>query len=170
MNEDQGTGSRAAQRGWLIGHAPNPAAAGHTDAGLGAAEGRGIAVDDIQYGGMAAPGGVSYVSTLGFPVRNVWYHLVATFENGVLCPVVLDGGGSEHGGISGGRTDFRMVDSVNGDPEIAFGGLRNYAGTQVNADLAMVRMYQRSFTVEEAAVRYAASCRIYKGELCLDMG
>jgi len=158
MREERGTGSRAAQRGWLIGHAPIP---GQSDRGVAAAESRGIAVDDASYGGIAAPGGTPYVSHLGYPRKCVWYHVVAVFQHGQSIPVVLNGGGSQAGGLPGGMIDYRDVNSREGDPELALGGLNHYAGTAPDADIAMLRIYSRAFTVEEAAQRYRSSCGLY---------
>ena len=48
---------------------------------------RGICLHDSRYGGIAAPNGGVYTSTLGAPDVGQWTHVVATFETGADCKV-----------------------------------------------------------------------------------
>jgi|EP01046_Picozoa_sp_COSAG06_P022067 hypothetical protein len=127
--------------GWIV---------GHDDSGFD----RAICLHDSRYGGIAGPNGGTYQSTLGYPEVGAWTHVVATFQNGVNCPVYRHDAAHQ-------LIDHRMVQNGDGDPQFSVGGLENYDGHIVDAYIAEVRTYDRILSYEEVDARYRSTCDRY---------
>jgi hypothetical protein len=135
------------QNGWIVG-ADN----GGFD--------RAIVLHDARYGGIAAPGGSVYQSSLGYPPVGEWLHIVATFENGHDCKVYLN---YRH-------QDVRATNNDDGGlPDMSIGGLQNYEGHAGDVSIAEVRLYSRRLSDSDVFQLYQASCEklgAFKRDTC----
>eukprot|EP01043_Picozoa_sp_COSAG02_P037835 COSAG02_NODE_2869_length_7863_cov_5.126610_4_plen_830_part_00 len=135
--DEPGTGGP----GWIL---------GHDNGGFD----RAICLHDQRYGGIAAPSGATYQSTLGYPEIGQWTHIVATFQNGVDCNVYRKDAAHQ-------LIDHRMVQNSDGDVQFSIGGLENYANHVVDSNIAEVRVYDRILSDREVDDRYRATCDRY---------
>merc|ERR1712153_181703 len=113
--------------GWII---------GHDNGGYD----RAINIHDHRFGGVAAPPGRTYSSTLGYPSLNQWYHVVATYNQG------QSSGNTVFMRQLGGALQSQAlpVTRNNGGGLTSFdvGGLTSYGNHHVHADIAVVRVFE----------------------------
>jgi len=128
-----------ASLGWII---------GHDNGGYD----RAINIHDHRFGGVAAPPGRTYSSTLGYPSLNQWYHVVATYNQG------QSSGNTVFMRQLGGALQSQAlpVTRSNGGGLTSFdvGGLTSYANHHVHADIAVVRVFEKILTEAEVNELY----------------
>merc|ERR1712153_69318 len=125
--------------GWII---------GHDNGGYD----RAINIHDHRFGGVAAPPGRTYSSTLGYPSLNQWYHVVATYNQG------QSSGNTVFMRQLGGALQSQAlpVTRNNGGGLTSFdvGGLTSYGNHHVHADIAVVRVFEKILTEAEVNELY----------------
>lgn len=105
-------------RGWIL---------GHDNGGFD----RSVIITDDRYGGVAFGTGSSYASTLGVMEKNVWTHIVGTFQNGRQMTMYRDYT----------KQQVVAVNNNEGESTMTLGGLQNFPGQTVDAWIGELRIY-----------------------------
>jgi len=109
---------------------------------------RALSLNDDRFGGVYAQIGAVGASTLGVPPLGAWKHIVGVWRQG-----------GEASSWMNGQKDVETTNANNneGMPDMTIGGLANFAGHEVFAEISQVRVYGRALSDDEVMGRFAST-------------